>query len=342
MTFQSDSQPKLTSAELASLWTDFLQNTMTRCIFTYFLKDVEDKDIRNIIQSAYTFSDENAKAISEFFSSEHIPLPVGFQDKDVNLNAPRLYSDLYMLFYIENTLKAGLISSGGALALCARSDIREFFSDSLFKTTRLYNQTVDQMASKGILVRAPYIEYPNEVDQVDSHKYLSGLSLFNKKRPLNAIEIAYLHTNIQTNLLGAKLALSFAQSSAQKNVQRYMLRGANISEKHIKLFTDILINNDIQPPISSDHAITDSTTPPFSDKLMMFHMSVISALGTGNYATAAAASQRSDLIVNYERLSAEIAEFAKDGADIMINNAWLEQPPTTTDKELLAKKKDKR
>jgi hypothetical protein len=72
---------------------------------------------------------------------------------------------------------------------------------------------------------------------------------------------------------------------------------------------------------------------------MMFHMGLLSATGSGNYATAAAASQRSDLILNYERLSLEVAQFAKEGADIMIKNNWLEEPPGTMDKEKLAYEK---
>ena len=106
------------------------------------------------------------------------------------------------------------------------------------------------------------------------------------------------------------------------------------------MFAKVLIDNDIQPPISSEVAITDSTTPPFSDKLTMFHMALLSALGLGNYATSAAASQRSDLALNYERLSLEIGQYAKDGADIMIQNGWLEQPPGTLDKEKLTNKKE--
>lgn len=35
-------------------------------------------------------------------------------------------------------------------------------------------------------------------------------------------------------------------------------------------------------------------------------MSLLSAAGTGNYATAAAASQRTDLAINYERLSLKL------------------------------------
>lgn len=35
-------------------------------------------------------------------------------------------------------------------------------------------------------------------------------------------------------------------------------------------------------------------------------------------ATAVSASQRCDLIINYEKLSLEIAQYSKDGADILI------------------------
>ena len=73
----------------------------------------------------------------------------------------------------------------------------------------------------------------------------------------------------------------------------------------------------------------------------MFHIAMIAAAGMGNYALATVASQRSDLALNYERLSLEIAQYAKDGADIMIDHAWLEQPPGTQDKEKLSKKKGK-
>jgi hypothetical protein len=149
-----------------------------------------------------------------------------------------------------------------------------------------------------------------------------------------------LYMNIQTNIIGSKLAISFAQTSPRENIQKWMLRGGDISKKHVQAFTKVLLNNDIQPPVSSDIAITNSTTSPFSDKLKLFHMGFMSAAGTGNYATAAAASQRSDLVLNYERLSLEIAMYAKDGADIMISNEWLEQPPGTLDKDKLTKKKE--
>lgn len=146
--------------------------------------------------------------------------------------------------------------------------------------------------------------------------------------------------NIKTNVLGTKLAISFAQTSPREDVQKWMLRGSDIAKKHIEIFSKKLLDNNIQSPMSSDVSITNETTPPFSDKLTLFLMTFLSASGVGNYSTAAAASQRNDLVLIYERLSLEIGQYAKDGANIMIKNKWLEEPPGTIDKDKLSKSKD--
>lgn len=193
--------------------------------------------------------------------------------------------------------------------------------------------------SKGMLSRHPYIEVPHEADYIDSKNYYSGLNPLSSKRPLNAIEISHLYMSVMTNAMGVKLCLAFAQTSPTKEVQEYMLRGREISKKHMKIFSTALLDNDIETPQLPDIAVSNSTTHTFSDKLVMFYMSLLSAAGIGNYATASAASQRTDLALNYERLSLEAARFAKSGADIMIENNWLEQPPGTNDRTQLARNK---
>lgn len=224
--------------------------------------------------------------------------------------------------------------------MSARKDMRAYFIEGLTEVSNLYDTGADVSLSKGLFVRPPFIAYPTKTDFVDNKKYLSGLNPFTDKRPLNAIEISYLFMNIKTNVIGGKLALSFAQTTPRENVQKWMLRGKDITKKHLQIFTKVLIDNDTQPPISSDIGITDSTTPPFSDKLTLFLMGLLSSVGKGNYATSTAGSQRRDLAINYERLSLEIAQYAKDGADILIQNGWFEQRPGTMDKEQLAKNKN--
>lgn len=337
----NEKQVGLTSAEIGSLWTAYMNASMSKCILSFMIKHIEDKDIFPVVEETLNSSKKLLEKMTTIFTQENYLIPNGFGDNDVNVNAPTLYTDTFCLAFINHMAKAGMLANSGFLAMSAREDLRDLFTNALKDTSQLYNQATDISLNKGIFVRPPFISIPNEQDYIDSKSYLSGFSFFNKQRPLNVIEISHLFMNIQTNLIGTKLCLSFAQTSPSKEVQQFMLRGKEISAKHLKIFSTLLIDNDIQSPISSDIGITDATTAPFSDKLKMFLMGLLSAAGTGNYATAAAASQRSDLVVNYERLSIEIGQFAKDGADIMIKNNWLEQPPGTVDKEKLAKTKKK-
>jgi len=86
-----------------------------------------------------------------------------------------------------------------------------------------------------------------------------------------------------------------------------------------------------------DTAITDTTVPIFSDKLIMFHVSAMIAAGVGNYGAAMGASPRKDLGLKYASLIPEIALYAEDGANIMIKHSWLEEPPQTADRNKLIK-----
>jgi hypothetical protein len=331
---------QLTSAEIACTWSEYMNDTMSKCILGYFLNHVKDEEIRSVVKFAYDISTTHIDKLTKIFQEEQLPIPIGFTNEDVNINAPRLYSDPFMIQYLAHMAKVGLLAYSAFISMGARKDIKTYFTAGLQETSDLFIKSTDVLLEKGLYIRAPYIAYPTNSTMVESKKYLSGFSFFSKQRPLNAIEISHLYMNILTNQIGSKLALSFAQISPNHEVQTWMLRGRDISNKHVKIFSSSLIDNDTQAPSSSDVCITDSTIPPFSDKLTMFHMSLLSAAGSGNYATSASASQRSDLILNYERLSLEVAQYAKDGADIMIKNEWMEQPPTTLDKEKLAMNKD--
>lgn len=331
----------LTSSEIASLWTGYMNDSMARCILEYMLKYIEDPDIKPVIQYAYDLSSNHLEVLLAVFEQENFAVPTGFTEEDVNMNAPWLFSDVFCITYVNHMAKVGMLSYSGFVSMSYREDIRNYFSKALKDTTTLYNHSLEVALIKGINARHPYLEVPAETDYVDSKKYMSGLNPFSEKRPLNAVEISHLYMNVMTNAVGIKLCLAFAQTSITTEVQEFMIRGKDISKKHVKLFTGTLIKDDIEAPQIPDVGVSDSTTSTFSDKIMMFHMSLIMSAGIGNYATAAAASQRTDLAVNYERLSLEVARIAKSGADIMIKHNWLEQPPGTFNRDKLAKNKQK-
>jgi hypothetical protein len=122
-----------------------------------------------------------------------------------------------------------------------------------------------------------------------------------------------------------------------QQVREYMVRGKDIASKHIEVFSSLLHEDDLPSPMSWDAEVMNSTVAPFSDKLMMFHIGVLVASGIGHYGAGLSTSSRRDLSAHYTRLSAEIAQYTEDGANIMIDNGWMEQPPQAEDRKELAR-----
>lgn len=332
---------RLTSSEIGALWTGYMNDSMSKVVLGFMLQYIQDPEIKPIIQHSYDLSSSHLEKLESIFESEQYAIPNGFTEQDVNMNAPWIFTDLFCLTYVNHMARVGMVGYSGFLAISFRKDICQYFLEGLNEVGNLYTQSLEIASLKGVNARHPYIEVPKETDYVDSKKYLSGLNPFSSNRPLNAVEISHLYLNIMTNAIGIKLCLAFAQSSPLKEVQEFMVRSKEISQKHIKIFVDTLLKNDIEASQLPDIAVSDSTTQTFSDKLTMFHMSIMMSAGIGNYATAGAASQRSDLMINYQRLSLEVTKLAKSGADIMIKHQWLEQPPGTKDRKKLAQNKEK-
>ncbi|MRG87567.1 DUF3231 family protein [Salinibacillus xinjiangensis] len=328
-------KPPLTSAEIGMLWTQYMQNSMSVQILKYFQETVEDKDIQKVIEGALTIAEKAVNEIGHIYQQEEMVIPFGFSEADVDLKAPRIFTDPFMLAFVENLSTAGMLAWSISQGTSTRSDIRNLFTGFLTENSSLLNVAIDTALSKGLYIRPPYVSKPNKIEFIEGKKYLlSGLSPF-KKRPLNNIEITHLFQNIKTNSVGEMISTAFAQTTNSQEVMAYMKRGKEISHKHKKIFAEFLSASDLSTPMTWDNGITDSTTRVFSDKLMMFLIDVLSASGQGNYATASTASMRYDLVINYQRLSVEIAFFAKDGLEIMIDNKWIEEPPQAPDRDEL-------
>ncbi|WP_117170109.1 DUF3231 family protein [Paraliobacillus sediminis] len=328
---------KITSSEMAMLWLQYMQNSMAIQILKYFRETVEDNDILPVVEQAFDISERAVKDIGQIFQLEKIPFPDGFSEEDVDLKSPRLFTDGFMLSFIENLGTAGMLAWSISQGTSTRNDIRSLFTTFLADSSELYNLTVETALSKGTYIRSPYITKLDEIEYIEGNRYLSsGLNPFNK-RTLNHIEVLHLSQNIKTNSVGEMICTGFAQTTNSEEVMTFMRRGKEISRKHKQIFSKILTQSDISTPMSWDNCVTDSTNRVFSDKLMMFLMSVLSASGQGNYATASTASMRYDLVFNYQRLSIEIALFAKEGLEIMISNNWMEEPPQTPNRDDLFK-----
>jgi hypothetical protein len=328
-------ESELTASEISNLWVSYQNDSMASCVLKHFKAHCDDKDIHAMVEQALSYSELHIEKVTNLFKAEGYPVPVGYSDQDVHLDAPRLFTDKLYLLYILNMGKFGLSSYGLALSLVVREDIIAYYSDCLDETKKLHNDAKELALSKGILIRPPVIPKHDQVDFIKKQNFLTGY--IGNRRSLLGLEIANLHYNAERNALGIAVIMGFSQVAQEKEIRKYFERGRDISQKHLTVFNETLQADYLSGVPTQGQEVTDSTTPPFSDRLMMYHISSLTASAIGQYGISMAASPRHDLGVLYERLKLEIIHFSEDGANIMINYGWIEQPPIARNRKKLAK-----
>jgi hypothetical protein len=324
---------RLTSAEIAVMWSQYQSDSLARCVLKYFLAKAEDEELRQLLDYALTLSQNHMEWIESTYEREHFASPIGFTNEDVDTSAPRLFDDIFSLHYLNNMSRVGLAAYGLALSMAARHDVRQFYIQTLEESIQLNERVVSIMLEKGIYTRAPYIPASSDVAFAKHQTFLGNL--FEESRPLTVLEIMHIFTNIQTNVIGKAMLTGFSQIVSSPEIRSYFFRGQEIAKKHIDIFTRKLEADTLTgtPPI--EPLISKSTQSPFSEKLMLFHVTAIVQVGIANYGTAISTSQRYDLAVDYTRLMAEVGLFAEDGANLMIEKGWLEEPPQAVDRRSL-------
>ncbi|MCH6267669.1 DUF3231 family protein [Neobacillus citreus] len=336
---EKGNQIRLTAGEIAQLWIQYLNDSSSICVLSFFLEKAEDEEIKPLIKYALDLSQSHIQKITAILTEEKNVVPYGFSiNEDVDLSAPRLYSDSFVLNFINQMSKIGLTSYAGSVAASVRNDIKNYYMECLAETMQLYNNSTELLLSKGLFIRSPSLPNLEKVEFVKKQWFM--LDVFGEKRPLTAAEVDNLFANLQRNALGVAALTGFSQVAQNKDVNQFFLKGLEIGNKHMKLFRGKLEESKLPAPMGWDSEITNSTAYTFSDKLMMFYTSGLVTLSVGYYGTAVSQSPRGDISAMYNRLSLEVQLFAEDGANIMIKNGWLEQPPMASDRDELVRKKN--
>jgi hypothetical protein len=316
---------RLTAAEMGKLWASYIGNTMGICTLSYYLKNVEDPDIKKIVEFALDLSRKFTQEITTLFEKDNFPLPVGFTRDDVDLEAPRLFYDEFYLHYLQYLGKAGMSIYSVAIPLVTRQDVKDFFVTCLQETTKLMLMVNGQLKSMGKLMNAPTVPAPEEVDFVNKQSFLNGY--FGDIRTLHGLEVAHLYGCINNDVTSKALMLGFIQGAKRKRVKKYLERGIHLNQKHIDKLSEKLIEDNIPAPSLLDHLVTQSTTPVFSDKLMVFHKIDMFSMKIREYANGASLNGRRDIGVLYSKCQLDVSLFVEDGANILIDHRWMEQPP---------------
>ncbi|WP_456274648.1 DUF3231 family protein [Bacillus sp. AK031] len=328
-------QTTMTAAELGVIWSQYINDSLSKCILRYFVKKTKDDAIREILQGALGLSELHLEKTKQFLKQEQYPIPVGFSDEDVNLDAPDLFTDTYKILYINIMSIHGLTRYAGAVGSSLREDIVSYYIGCTTETMQLYSKSTKVLLEKGIISKPPILTHRPKIEFVGKQSFLTGW--FGKRRPINAMEISGTYLNLQKIMGKMVLELGFSQVARTKDVRDFMLRGRKICQKHFKILSSMLEEDHLNVPMTFETEVTDSTEPPFSDKLMLFHINTLLSSAVGYYGEALSVSQRRDIAANYGRMIAEIGILAEDGANLLIEHEWMEKPPGAIDREGLIK-----
>ncbi len=325
---------RLTAAEIGTLWFQYMSDSMVLQVLILFSHQVEDREISPVVEYARGLSQDHLTKITEMLGSENVPVPNGFTSEDVDLAVPRLFSDPFFLSYLRNMGRIGLQRYGLALTSSARQDVRNFLHECIRTSAELDEKATSVQLSKGLYVRSPYIPIPERKEIVHASDFMG--SLFGKQRPLLAMEIDHIFVNAQSNMLGKALLMGFSQVAKDPDIRDSLLRGKQIAHKHMEILSSMLIKEDLPAPMNMVSDVTGSTVPPFSDRLMLYHSTMLQAAGLGNYGVSMSMSMRVDIITMYSRLMLEIGQYVEDAAQLSIEKEWMEKPPQAVDRKELA------
>ncbi|MBM6617918.1 DUF3231 family protein [Bacillus suaedaesalsae] len=336
---ETDHHINLTSAEIAHLYTTFSSDSMAIRVLSYFLENTQDTEIKPILEQSLSISLKHLEQISKIFTDENYVIPIGFGEEDVNVQAPALFYDTFYIHYVKQMSRVGLNAYSLGLSIAARSDVRMFYHEALKDATELDENVTNVALQKGLYIRAPYIIGPKETEFVHTYDFLG--ELIGKPRPLLGMEIAHLYGNLQTISLGKALCIGFSQAARSKEVTKFFIKLRESAGKHMDMITDKINGSHLKPPLTWNDTVTESIFPPFSDKLMMFHINAVMATVVGDFGVSLGASLRKDINSMYGILITELELHLYEGAKLMIKNGWMEKPPQAMNRDELANLSDK-
>ncbi|MBY0099421.1 DUF3231 family protein [Mesobacillus maritimus] len=322
---------KLTTAEIATLWKTYIQNTAVRCFYKHFFQSIQDDEIKSIIEEVTVLVETIIQKVETIFEEENFPIPQGFSDKDIDYSAPALYTDLFALSFVYRGGQVIIPQYANNLCRVSRIDIYQFFEECLNKEAELHKKALNLMLSKGLIDRPPNMEYPKNIEFIQQSPSFIN-SLLGEKRPLNTIEITELFIEIERNAIGLIFLMGLIQVTKDKEIKNYLLKGKKLATKQVETFNKLLKENDhfVGFPITME--VTNSTVSPFSERLILFIISTSNQIAISALADALSVSMRKDLAAHYFLVLGEVMKYGDEGLKLLIERGWMEQPPQPIDR----------
>ncbi len=316
----------LTSAEVSSVWAGYMKGSFEQRFFEYFLLTTEDGEIKKIVERMLNQSRINIEVAETIFTNENIAIPLGFTDEDVRVEALKMFSDTFILFFCNDIILLSLSTFSSAISDCTRKDVRKYLLTSLEFALNMQNDINDLMLSKGVYLKPPQIAIDNVVDFVNEQKYLIGF--LGGLRPINVAEITNLSRIIHRAQFSKMIFVALGKIVKSEEVGQHFSKGRDEIQKVLDSLQEILEKENIPISASSDYEIFDIDVSPFSDRLMLFFVNLCLGIFCFNMISQALTSSfRSDIVSKVTKIMNDMKQFYGEGLKLTIQEGWLERPP---------------
>jgi hypothetical protein len=317
----------LASSEIGLLWMTYQEKTMARQMLRYFAHRAASEDEKALLTRVLAEVSGFVDRIRVLFENEGVAVPVGFGEGDVNIEAPALYTGLFGVSFVRLLAKITSGLSALHLTMSYREDVRVMLQEISTLSQRAYGDSTELLLAKGLISRPPIVTPPDQPDFVKDLEYMKGQGILRKARPINLVETAHLYQQMETNAFGFELMTGFAQTAGELDAKRYFESGRELARETVDMIQAIFMESDMNPSPAPAGRASASTTPVFSDKLMMYCTNILTSFGLGGNALGTSFSLRSDLPLKLVGLMTQVYHFAQAGGKLMIKHGWMEEPP---------------
>ncbi|AZB42135.1 DUF3231 family protein [Bacillus sp. FJAT-42376] len=315
----------MSSSELANLWSTYQKKTMLLRIIEHALDVTTQKDITSILHYAYQEETKFVKEIAQLLKKEGASIPEGFDETDVNRNAERLFDQYFYIRFLRMLMKLGIGLNAVHLSMVYRNDIHDFFSRTSAHSNKVFGMCTNCLLQVGNGTIPPVIQMPEHPKYVEKEKYLAGFHF--RKRPLNATELSIIYHIVENNNFGAQLMKGLAKVVKEPAVKNYMKKGETLAIDLYQSYGKLMEGSGISVSALPGAVIAETKTSPYSDKLIMYLINLLSSLGLTSNALGTTYSLRPDLPLKMALSARDIYSFAKEGGKIMIDHHWMEEIP---------------
>lgn len=331
----TEARIQLTSSEVGTLWKTYMSISEELVVYGFFKDKTMDNEAKNIITSYITEGENIKHEIVNIFKYENAAIPAGFNSQDVLMEAPTLFDDFFHIMFLRQMMKLNLGNDSVYTAISYNKEVLNILKLHYDTSYKYYIMTTDYLLKKGVFAKPPVVAMPKQVEFIEDKNYMSGLNPFSEKRTLNTIEVGYLYESLEFNVFFIKVLTGFAQVAQDSAVKKYFTDGMELGKKNFDKLNDVLLQSNIPPSCTWVGEATKSIRTPFSDKLMMFIVSLLSTTPLGYSALGTSFSFRNDLPLMLALIAKDLFSFAKEGAKLMIEHKWLEEPPQMEDRNQL-------